>query len=91
MFVGLVEFIGGILFALGFGTRFVSAVLFVNMTVAFWAADREAFTGIFSAPDKFYGADPYTFWFASLLILAFGPGFFALDTLIARCIAPKND
>jgi putative oxidoreductase len=29
---------------------------------------------ILSDPGKFYGADPYTFWFASLLILVFGPG-----------------
>lgn len=84
LFVALVEFVGGILFALGVGARFVSLVLFINMTVAYWTADREAFTGIFSAPDKFYAADPYTFWFAALLILVFGPGAFALDWFLTR-------
>jgi putative oxidoreductase len=84
LFIGLVEFVGGILFALGFGARLVSLVLFINMTVAYWTADRQAFTGILSAPDKFYAADPYTFWFAALLILIFGPGAFAVDWLFTR-------
>jgi putative oxidoreductase len=84
LFVALVEFVGGILLAAGLGSRLVSLVLFLNMTVAFWTADREAFTGILSAPEKFYGADPYTYWFAALLILVFGPGLFALDWLLGR-------
>jgi putative oxidoreductase len=88
LFVALVEFVGGILFALGLGSRLVSLVLFLNMTVAYWTADREAFTGILSAPDKFYAADPYTFWFATLLILVLGPGLLALDTLAGRWLAP---
>jgi putative oxidoreductase len=90
LFVALVEFGGGILFALGLGSRLVSLVLFVNMTVAFWTADREAFLGILSAPDKFYAADPYTFWFAALLILILGPGAFALDTLVGRWLGPGS-
>jgi putative oxidoreductase len=53
------------------------------MTVAYWTADREAFTSIFTSPDKFYAAAPYTFWFGALLILVFGPGYFSLDKLIA--------
>lgn len=84
IFVASVEFVGGILFALGLGARVVSLVLFVNMTVAYWTADRDAFVGILSAPDKFYAADPYTFWFAALLILVFGPGAFALDWFFGR-------
>lgn len=84
LFVALVEFAGGIFLALGLGSRLVSLVLFLNMTVAYWTADREAFAGILSAPDKFYAADPYTFWFAALLILILGPGALALDTLAGR-------
>ena len=90
LFVALVELVGGVLFALGFGSRLISLVLFVNMTVAYWTADREAFTGILSAPDKFYAADPYTFWFAALLILVFGPGLIAVDTLIGRWLASRS-
>jgi putative oxidoreductase len=46
--------------------------------------DRVNFFHILSKPDDFYGATPYTYWFAALLILIFGPGWIALDTLIAR-------
>jgi putative oxidoreductase len=84
LFVALVEFVGGILLALGLGSRFVALVLFVNMTVAYWTADRIAFLGVISAPDKFYAADPFTFWFASLIILIFGPGVFAIDWFFRR-------
>lgn len=83
-FVGTVELVGGILLALGVGSRLVSLALFINMTTAYWTADRDALLGLFSAPDKFYGADPFTFWFAALLILIFGPGSIALDRLISR-------
>lgn len=82
LFIGCLEFAGGIFLALGLGSRLVSAALFVNMTVAYWTADRDALLGIFTAPDKFYGADPFTFWFAALLVLVLGPGLFAIDTLL---------
>ncbi|HTJ30441.1 MAG TPA: DoxX family protein [Acidobacteriaceae bacterium] len=84
LFCATLEFVGGILLALGLGSRFISLVLFINMTMAYWTADREAFGQIFSNPDKFTGADPYTFWFAALLILILGPGMLALDTLLRR-------
>jgi len=84
MMVGLVECVGGVFLALGLGARIVALVLFVNMTVAYWTADREALLGILSAPDKFYGADPFTFWFAALLVLVFGAGALAVDTLVER-------
>jgi len=89
-FCATVEFAGGILFALGLGSRFISLVLFINMTVAYLTADREAFGQIFSNPDKFTGADPYTYWFAALLILILGPGWLALDTLLQRRFAPSE-
>jgi putative oxidoreductase len=53
------------------------------MTVAFWAAEKEAFLAVISNPDKFQGADAYNYWFAALLIMIFGPGLFALDAPIA--------
>jgi putative oxidoreductase len=68
LIIGLIELVGGILFALGLGSRLVSLVLFVNMT----------------KPDDFYGASPYTYWFAALLILILGPGMFAIDWLLMR-------
>ncbi len=84
IFISSLELVGGILLALGLGSRIVSFLLLGDMTVAFLTAEREALASIFSDPGKFYNADPYTFWFASLLILVFGPGLFAIDTWIER-------
>jgi putative oxidoreductase len=92
LFVAIVEFSGGILFSAGIGSRLVSLVLFVNMTVAFLAApdDRVNFSHIFSKPEDFYGASPYTYWFAALLIMILGPGLFAVDTLARRWMDQKQ-
>src|SRR5580658_5179992 len=89
LFVSLIEFAGGILLAAGLGTRLVSLILFVNMTVAFWTAEKEAFLGVLSNPDKFQAADAYNYWFAALLILILGPGLYAIDTLFRRKVAPN--
>ena len=88
--VSLVEFMGGILLAFGLGSRVVALVLFFNMSVAYISADREALGQILSDPGKFYSADPYTFWFASLLILLFGPGWIAIDSLLLRYWKSKS-
>jgi putative oxidoreductase len=84
--VALVEFAGGILFACGVASRLTALVLFVNMSMAFLSVpdDRVNFSHIFSKPDDFYGASPYTYWFAALLILILGPGLFAVDWLLQR-------
>jgi putative oxidoreductase len=91
--VALIEFGGGILFALGIASRLTSLVLFVNMTMAYLTVpdDRVNFSHIFSKPDDFYGASPYTYWFAALLILIVGPGLFAIDTLIQRRLVPERE
>jgi len=94
LFVGCVEFFGGLLLILGLASRVTGLVLTGNMLVAYLTADREALQAVFSNPGKFYGADPYTFLFAALLVLIFGPGWFALDTWIVRLVpalAPERD
>lgn len=83
-FVATVEFVGGILLAIGLFSRFIGLVLSIDMLMAYIMGDREAFFSIFSDPGKFYVADPYTFLFAALLILIFGPGKWALDTYLLR-------
>src|SRR5277367_6360268 len=83
-FVATFEFVGGILLFLGLGSRLVGLMLSVDMTMAYITADRDALLAFFHDPGKFYVADPYTFWFAGLLILIFGPGLVALDTLVER-------
>ena len=83
-FVSGFEFLGGILLAVGLGSRLVALMLAVDMLVAYITADRAALMSIFSSPGDFYAAAPYTFLVASLIILIFGPGRFALDNLIER-------
>ena len=84
VFVGCVELFGGLLLILGLGSRMTGLVLTGNMLVAYFTADREALFAFLSSPEKFYAAAPYTFLFAALLILIFGPGWIALDTWIAQ-------
>ena len=81
--VSCMEFGGGILLIVGLGSRIVGLALAFDMFVAYVAADQEALRSVFSDPGKFYNADPYTFLFASLILLIFGPGRFALDYLLA--------
>ena len=82
-FVSALEFGGGMLLILGIGSRLTALPLAVDMIVAYIAADREALLSIFSNPDKFTAAAPYTFLVASLIVLIFGPGKYSLDALLA--------
>ena len=82
-FVAGVELFGGILLVLGLASRLTGLVLTVNMLVAYIAADRQALLSIISDPDKFTGATPYTFFFASLVVLIFGAGKLSADGWLA--------
>jgi putative oxidoreductase len=79
VFISVLEFVGGILLIVGLGTRLTGLLLAGDMIGAYVLADRDALRSILSDPGKFYGADPYTFLFASVLVLAFGAGRFSLD------------
>jgi putative oxidoreductase len=83
-FISMLELVGGIFLILGLFSRPIAVLLACNMFVAYWTADREALSAVFSDPGKFYAADPYTFLFASLMVLIFGAGFFAVDTVVAK-------
>jgi putative oxidoreductase len=89
-FVATFEFVGGILLIVGLASRLVGLMLAVDMFVAYLTADREALLSFFHDPGKFYVADPYTFLFAGLVILIFGPGIFALDILLERWIITRE-
>ena len=89
-FVSSFEFVAGILLGLGLLSRVTALGIVVDMTVAYFTADHDALVSIFSSPDKFYGADPFIFWFVGLIILFFGPGKFALDTLLGQFIRKKG-
>ena len=82
--ISCLEFFGGIFLAVGLLSRLTALAMTINLIVAYITADREALFSIFSDPDKFYAAAPYTFLVASLIILLFGPGKFAVDTLLNR-------
>jgi putative oxidoreductase len=88
--VSSLECFGGILLMLGLASRLISIPLVIDMTVAYLTADRQALKAIFSEPGKFYGADPYTFWFAALIVLIFGPGMISLDYLIGRYVEKRQ-
>lgn len=77
--ISSLELVGGILLIVGLGTRLTGLLLAGDMIGAYWLADRDALHSILSDPGKFYGADPYTFLFASVLVLAFGAGRFSVD------------
>jgi putative oxidoreductase len=82
--VGLTECVGGLLLLAGLGARPVAALLAFDMIVAFLTADIDKVNHIFGEPDKFVTADPFLFMFASLIIVAFGPGAVSLDRLLAK-------
>jgi len=89
IFVGSLETVGGGLLVLGLASRITALLLAVNMLVAYITADRDSLFAIFSEPDKFYAATPYTFLFASVLVLIFGAGLFSADGLLGRYFARK--
>jgi putative oxidoreductase len=90
IFVSSTELVVGILLAVGLLSRIAAFALTVDMIVAYIAADRVALLSFFSDPGKFYNADPYTFFFAALLILIFGPGRLSVDTLVEHFVGkPK--
>jgi len=83
-----VECVGGLCLLSGFASRLISIPLSITMIVAYLTADNEALKSIFSDPDKFTLATPFLFLLTSLLVLAFGPGAFSVDRLLARKFSP---
>ena len=81
---GSTECFGGLLLVIGLASRLVSIPLAFTMFIAYITADKEAVHAIFSDPDKFTGATPFLFLLTVLIVLAFGPGVFSMDWLIAR-------
>jgi len=90
MFVGTLEMVGGLLLLIGLASRLIAVPLTINMIVAYLTADREAVLNVFSNPDGFTQAEPFLFLLVSAIVLAFGPGAFSVDELIARWHARKS-
>jgi putative oxidoreductase len=87
-FVSGMEFVGGILLIVGVVSRLTALLLAIDMIVAYITTDTEALRAILSDPGKLYADAAYTFLFASLLILIFGPGRFALDHVLSLDRSP---
>jgi putative oxidoreductase len=78
------QMVCGLMLAAGLLSRLASLPLIGVMCVAYLTAESDSLHTIFSNPDKFVTRDPFLFLYASVLILAFGPGKFSLDALIFR-------
>jgi putative oxidoreductase len=74
----------GILLLLGLFSRFASPALIAVMCVAYATAESDSLHAIFSDTDKFLGAAPFLFLFASVIVFVFGPGKISLDALIFK-------
>src|SRR5437764_14357586 len=83
-FVASLECVGGLLLLLGLASRLICIPLVINFIVAYLTADIESVKGIFKDQDAFTNAAPFLYLLVSLIVLAFGPGLFSLDALIAR-------
>jgi putative oxidoreductase len=83
-FVASLECVGGLLLLLGLAARLIGVPLIINFIVAYLTADRDAVVNFFKDQDAFTNAAPFLYLLVSLIVLAFGPGLFSLDALIAR-------
>src|SRR5260221_4753989 len=83
--VGFTETFGGIFLALGLLSRLTAMPLIINFIVAYLTTEQDALKKLWSLnTDDFFAAAPFLFLFAAVIVLAFGPGAFSLDYLIAR-------
>jgi putative oxidoreductase len=86
---GGVECLGGLCLLVGVASRLTAIPLSVTMIVAYVTADNEALKSILSDPDQFTSASPFLFLLTAVLVLAFGPGAFSVDRLLARKFPPS--
>src|SRR3954447_18793461 len=83
-FVASLECVGGLLLILGLVSRLICIPLVINFIVAYLTADLDSVKGFIKDQDAFTNAAPFLYLLVSLIVLAFGPGIFSLDALIAR-------
>lgn len=81
----LIELVGGILFTVGLGTRFVAFALAMNMVIAAITGHRGGGYLILNNPPGAEYAINLAILFAIVALL--GPGDFSLDYLLAQALA----
>lgn len=90
--VGLCEMIGGALLFLGLFARLISIPLAIIMITAYWLAHHEGAVAIFSNPALFMAQPAFLPLLTSLLVFAYGAGYFSLDCfLFCRKKKAKTD
>jgi putative oxidoreductase len=83
--VGFTETFGGMFLAFGLLSRLTSLPLIINFIVAYLTTEQDALHKLLSLDtDDFFAAAPFLFLFAAIIVLAFGPGAYSVDYLIAR-------
>lgn len=83
--VASVELFGGLFLILGLLSRLAPLPIIFSMIVAYATTEGEALQALVSGnPDPFLAATPFLFLFAAVLILVFGPGYLAADSLVLR-------
>jgi putative oxidoreductase len=83
--VAFTETFGGMFLALGLLTRLTAIPLIINFIVAYLTTEQDALKKVLSLDtDDFFAAAPFLFLFAAVIVLAFGPGAYSLDFLIAH-------
>lgn len=86
VFVGSVEFFGGLLLVLGLFSRLAAIPLVITMSVAFATVHKASLTILFQHPDVALKEEPFLFLLASLIVLAFGSGKVSLDAILRKKI-----
>lgn len=81
---GWAELAGGLCLMIGIFSRFASLPLIFVMCVAYYTADYQAVRSLFSNPDLFIKAAPFSYLLAALLVFAFGPGKISIDHLAKK-------
>jgi putative oxidoreductase len=91
--IGSLECFGSLLLIVGLMSRPLSLLIVSSMVVAYFTADFEAISNMFSDPDKFVKADPFPFLVTAVIVLLFGPGKFSLDAMLKRYLGvlPTRD
>lgn len=82
--VAIVELICGIFLFFGFLSRIAATATTLIMLGAYVIAHPAQFFSFFRDPAYFFSAPAFSFFFASLVILFFGPGLISIDALIKR-------
>jgi putative oxidoreductase len=78
------ECVGGAFLFFGFLSRIASIPLAFAMLTAFFTAHFDAVKTMFEDPQKLINQKPFNYLLAALVVFAFGPGKYSLDTFFQR-------